>query len=1279
MKKIAMAFTTLILAVLAMPICAWAGWSLDIEYGHSLVFGADATAQIDLYIGQTGMVTLSISNPFDETIMIARSEMSLNRVWGHTGDDRISREIASVGQTTLAPGQSTDIQVRIGAAHAVNTGNIKFELVIRFFRDGIDVPHTSTFHIIANIRERAPVAQGPSRLGVEYVGSGRVLIGESSYVMLAIANQYEEYIHIDHNDIRITGRQGPSRILFESMHGSTDVRPGGSVELALPVSAMHEVSAGRLFFRVEIPYVRKTANPHDIEGTISVPVSIDVSTTPSPSPPMSGGGTPEPPGRGPHPIGPLMIQSGHGVLYAGAIGDVELVLFNTSSVYTVMNPIITVEGRGSIVASPMYIAASIPPQGAETVRIHLDATAVDGAGHFNLPVLVVYNIVGPDGRTLTQQSTGHIIGEMNLPPTERPTPSPPPRGSPAPDAPAILTMVAPRSEIIVNAGQGVSVGITLQNDSHNNVVGNLTVYPEQFPNFRNQFSRMLPVTLRHGERHTFYFMINPQLAASVGDHRVPFAYSYTNIQGRTIRGRMYVDVVVEEGAMDRSVLVIDDFRTSTDAIRPGDTFTMYANITNIGHRSADTLEVTVSVPGGGLTLLGANTQFKTAIPAGSSVEAAFTLIAPPDMTAGAHGVNFNLTYTDGTFSGSYFINVGGAGGVGAGTGRGWLEMASLERTQGPKDAGDTASFYLVLANTGEGYARNVRVSMDLPEDLRPLTPDILLLPEIAPSDAVPLVFRITPTNIARSRTHLIPIEIQYESGRLGADGRPVVETFVQYTSVDVRRGDGVDDSARLIVERLDSPGDRLRVGQSGTISMTLRNPNDVPATNIRIEGIAPSGVVPTSANVQTLPSLGPGEAHTVTFSFAPNHAAMTQTYMVRFEIAFETGLQADSGRERETVVQYGSINAFVPEAATPTPPGQEPFISVPRIILSEYRITSPNEENPSVVLAGQEFDMYLRIWNTHSDLTVSNIMVSLTVPPAAGGTGVAAGDNVFSPVHGSNSFFIPEIRPGQEHSVSLRMFCLNNAAGRNYVMRINFEYEDSAGRSHSSFQEVGITVRQPARLELLPINFPSVMSVGEAHHLSFAFRNVGFVTLRNLMVTTEGDAFDVARAFQIIGNFGIGAFDHFDGTVIALEPGEHTLQIVVTYDLDTGEHIRMVEEAVVTITEGFGMDDFGMGMMGDMGRPGAMVVMPGDVGARPGMRPGMEFDMGFDMGFDMEDGAGQGVIGFIDTLAAHLRRGYDYANANVWPWIAIGGLAALIIVTSTLRGVRRRRMYSLED
>jgi hypothetical protein len=166
-------------------------------------------------------------------------------------------------------------------------------------------------------------------------------------------------------------------------------------------------------------------------------------------------------------------------------------------------------------------------------------------------------------------------------------------------------------------------------------------------------------------------------------------------------------------------------------------------------------------------------------------------------------------------------------------------------------------------------------------------------------------------------------------------------------------------------------------------------------------------------------------------------------------------------------------------------------------------------------------------------------------------------------------------------------------------------------------------------------------------------------------------------------------------------PGEHILKMVITYDLDTGERITLVEEATVLIRDGWGGDDmYGMGgtsgggmSSGGMSSGGMVSSVRGDVVMIDG-GGGMVFSSGpmaasgrggsgGNYGFGDDSGPSQasrdGFMGFVDTLVGWTQSGFNYSNQYIWPWIVAGGLVGLCITLPVVRSVKMRKAYSLED
>jgi|GEM_PF-260340 len=406
--------------------------------------------------------------------------------------------------------------------------------------------------------------------------------------------------------------------------------------------------------------------------------------------------------------------------------------------------------------------------------------------------------------------------------------------------------------------------------------------------------------------------------------------------------------------------------------------------------------------------------------------------------------------------------------------------------------------------------------------------------------------------------------------------------FTYYVSVS-GTASSLDDPDLAVVET-ESVSDLVEsydVGSVFEIVVAVKNTGKTDAKNIRVEAKPPLGIVPKSASIKVVETLAPGEIKQVSFSFSPTIDALSQNYSIEFDFSYQAGVTNTVPSEKimEAFVQYGSVN-IANTKAEPTIEPSEANKSIPKIIVSDYTITSESEDDPTTVLAGQEFDLFLEFQNTHRTKPVYNIKITLSTPASATGEK----GNVFSPVGSSNTLYINEIAPGGTYEKTMRMFCILSAAVKNHIIAIDFEYEDENGNTLIQHEEVGVNVTQEAKLEIGNIWLLNVVNQNEPNWINFYLQNTGRIPIYNLKVwlenggDSESNPFDLSGTELIIGNLLSGDSRSYDSQFMALEVGVHFLKVIIQYDLETGK--RVVEEYeydVEIVQNNFGNDMWGGG------------------------------------------------------------------------------------------------------
>jgi hypothetical protein len=409
---------------------------------------------------------------------------------------------------------------------------------------------------------------------------------------------------------------------------------------------------------------------------------------------------------------------------------------------------------------------------------------------------------------------------------------------------------------------------------------------------------------------------------------------------------------------------------------------------------------------------------------------------------------------------------------------------------------------------------------------------------------------------ARSAAYPLRLELSYTDTRGERQTR-------EYTFFVIVSGDATqEDPSEVVITNISHPSGAMRVGQEFEMVVTLRNTGLSTAQNIRVDAAtdAERAIVPRSTSRMLINQLAPDEEQQLIFRFAPTALAASRSYDIGFTVTYETGIEDPDGiKETVTFTQFQGVTVFVPEDDdSDDEPGR---ISTPRIIVSDYR------SDPLIVQAGQEFELEVSFLNTSSNRTVRNIRVTLTVDEEVT-TGTERRGSVFTPVGRSSTFFIDSIEPRGEVVENIRFFTLPDAPPRNYVINVNFEYEDTDNNPFEARESIGINVKQVTRLSTSEIFIPEFAGAFQPIFLSFEIYNTGRVTLSNMMIRVEGN-FMISQSSVFFGSVSPGMMDFYDNTVTPMESGTQELTLIISYEDDTGE---LIEERRVFYIEVFEMD-----------------------------------------------------------------------------------------------------------
>ena len=387
-----------------------------------------------------------------------------------------------------------------------------------------------------------------------------------------------------------------------------------------------------------------------------------------------------------------------------------------------------------------------------------------------------------------------------------------------------------------------------------------------------------------------------------------------------------------------------------------------------------------------------------------------------------------------------------------------------------------------------------------------------------------------------------------------------------------------------------------------------------------------------------LKPIAPGESVPVSFEFGVSKSLTTGNFPIAFTIEYmPKGTEKSTGTEtssKVTATQYVGIQLFKPEEENKT--DENTRDSVPKIIVSNYSY------EPRDAKAGQTVDVTLTFHNTSATEHVKNITVQMDSTSGDSGTNTSPG-SIFTPVEGSNTFYIEAIAPRGSVERSIKLFIKADAEPKSYPLYSNIEYEDGKNTPITAKESISIPVSQVTKLVIgdIMLNMPEAF-VGQGMGFSLEFINMGKTTLYNVMVTTEGPFSSQAQSYYA-GNIQSGGSDYFDGMVIPEMGGEQTGYVVISYEDAAGNQYEEKKDFVMNVV------DLSMGMDGMGGE------FPDGMGGMDGFYPD-----GMDPNFPgMEEGGLQGAIRrFLQPI--------PIAIASV---VLIGGITLAVVL-----GKRRKRL-----
>lgn len=455
-----------------------------------------------------------------------------------------------------------------------------------------------------------------------------------------------------------------------------------------------------------------------------------------------------------------------------------------------------------------------------------------------------------------------------------------------------------------------------------------------------------------------------------------------------------------------------------------------------------------------------------------------------------------------------------------------------------------------LNNIGDRDAKNIRIELVNTENVAVIeNSNVSRINLLGAKSSKDITMKVRIDSDFKGESVALPIKLNYLSST-GEQAEDIQYIYLYTTSKKV--------ASEVTITNIQSPDGTFDVNQDFNIKFTLYAKEDTDNIKVSVEG--DEGIVPKSQSLFYIGKLAKGESKNYSVSLAAIRTAVSSSHPLKITVIY-----GEVGKET-TINQYGSVNIFNSEKDKEENK-EESQKSKPKVIIGAYR------SNPTIVRAGQEFDLEIEFLNTSDEKKVRNFKANLTVKDE----GEKNTGSVFTPVGASNTVYIKELLPNSTETKKIRLYTIPSAAAKTYDITLDMEYEDEQGENITATEHLGIPVEQVTKLEVAEVNIEQA-EVGKEVELSATIYNTGKTDISNIRVKTVGEGFEVKDNALIIGSLEKGASKSYMPTITPLKVGTLEGKIQIQYEDVAGqiqnyEYDFQIEATASTDISDEGLDD----------------------------------------------------------------------------------------------------------
>ncbi len=259
-------------------------------------------------------------------------------------------------------------------------------------------------------------------------------------------------------------------------------------------------------------------------------------------------------------------------------------------------------------------------------------------------------------------------------------------------------------------------------------------------------------------------------------------------------------------------------------------------------------------------------------------------------------------------------------------------------------------------------------------------------------------------------------------------------------------------------------------------------------------------------------------------------------------------------------------------------------------VATPYLIVNQYDYGGEDIVAGQTFTLNFSVLNTSRTVPVENIKVTVAPEYSQDAPTLAATSS-------SNTFYIDSLPVKGSVEQSIQLQAKKNSKPGSAMVTVSFTYQYYSNGTlqpeKTVSEQIAIPVIQEDRLEVGELEPPMQVWVGMTDMISLSFVNKGSTEVRNISAEITGNIANPGQR-QYIGNLESGSENSADFEISAMEPGEVSGTVILTYEDSNGTEKTVEKEFKITAMEmemPSYMEDTGMMDPGMMDEPGGGIPL----------------------------------------------------------------------------------------